>query len=309
MRARRAVGLAVGLAVLATACTSRGDDAAPLPSGVAQGLSAELRQDRTQYADRRATLHVVNGSDQAVTLLGGALDAPGYGPSAPDGPTRARTLAPGAGRDVRLRLGEVDCDADAPAALSGSDAQTTPVATATVRLAVGGASPGADDTGAGTAVEVEVTDPLARLAAVHAEVCAERLVASGVTLRVTDVRAADVPTPDGDAPGGRITLAVEPVPGGSDVRLVEVSGTTLLSPATGNAWTGDGLADQADGQVVLDVVPARCDPHVVAEDKRGTFLPVHADVDGAPQPVIYVPMTDQQRAAVYDVVHDTCGWG
>ncbi|MCZ2264844.1 hypothetical protein, partial [Isoptericola sp. QY 916] len=79
MRARRAVGLAVGLAVLATACTSRGDDAAPLPSGVAQGLSAELRQDRTQYADRRATLLVVNGSDQAVTLLGGALDAPGYG--------------------------------------------------------------------------------------------------------------------------------------------------------------------------------------------------------------------------------------
>ncbi|MCZ2262426.1 hypothetical protein IRJ14_07495 [Isoptericola sp. QY 916] len=174
---------------------------------------------------------------------------------------------------------------------------------------MGGASPGADDTGAGTAVEVEVTDPLARLAAVHAKVCAERLVASGVTLRVTDVRAADVPTPDGDAPGGRITLAVEPVPGGPDVRLVEVSGTTLLSPATGNAWTGDGLADQADGQVVLDVVPARCDPHVVAEDKRGTFLPVHADVDGAPQPVIYVPMTDQQRAAVYDVVHDTCGWG
>ncbi|MFD6137142.1 hypothetical protein [Isoptericola sp. NPDC060257] len=314
MRVRRArVGLAVGLVVglgivvAATACTSPGDDAAPLPSGVAQGLSAELRQDRTQYADRRATLHVVNGSDQAVTLLGGTLDAPGYGPSAPDGPTRARTLAPGAGRDVRLRLGEVDCDADAPAARSGADAQTTPVATATVRLAAGEASPGS--TPAGTTVEVDVTDPLARLAAVHAEACAERLVASGVTLRVTDVRAADVPTPDGDAPGGRITLAVEPVPGGPDARLVEVSGTTLLSPAAGTAWTGDDLTGQTDGAVVLDVVPARCDPHVVAEDKRGTFLPVHAEVDGAPQPVIYVPMTDEQRAAVYGLVHDACDWG
>jgi hypothetical protein len=173
--------------------------------------------------------------------------------------------------------------------------------------ASGEATPAAGAT-SGTAVDVEVTDPLARLAAVHAEACAERLVASGVTLRVTDVRTATVPTPDGEAPGGRITLAVEPVPGGPEVRLAEISGTTLLSPAAGTAWTGGDLSGQADGQVVLDVVPARCDPHVVAEDKRGTFLPVHAEVDGAPQPVIYVPMTDQQRAATYGLVHDVCGW-
>lgn len=310
MRARRVVRLAAGPVVAAAvlaACTPAGDDATPLPSGVAQHLTAELRQDRTQYADRRAKLHVVNGSSHAVTLLGGTLDAPGYGPSSPDGTARAREVAPGAGRDVRLRLGEVDCDAEPPAALRGAEAQRTPVATATVVVAVG--EPTGEGTAAGTAVEVEVVDPLARLAAVHREACAERLVASGVTLRVTDVRDGDVPTPDGDAPGGRITLAVEPVPGGPEVRLTEISGTTLLSPAAGTAWAGDDLAGQADGQVVLDVVPARCDPHVVAEDKRGTFLPVHAEVDGVPQPVVYVPMTDQQRAAVYDLVHDACGWG
>ncbi|MEU2200745.1 hypothetical protein [Isoptericola sp. NPDC019482] len=308
MRTRSVVGLAAVSVVAASAalaaCTPAGDDAAPLPSGVAQHLTAELRQDRTQYADRRAKLHVVNGSDHAVTLLGGTLDAPGYGPSSPDGTARAREVPPGVGRDVRLRLGEIDCDAEPPAALTGAEAQRTPVATATVVVAAGW--PTGDTTAAGTAVEVEVVDPLARLAAVHHEACAERLVASGVTLRVTEVRGGDVPTPDGEAPGGRITLAVEPVPGGPDVRLAEVSGTTLLSPAAGTAWAGDDLA--GDGRVVLDVVPARCDPHVVAEDKRGTFLPVHAEVDGAPQPVIYVPMTDQQRAAVYDLVHDACGW-
>lgn len=307
MRARRGAAAAVVATTLVLAgCTSPGAPD-PLPSGVAQGLTAELRQDRTQYADRRAVLHVVNGSDYTLTLLGGTLDAPGFGPSGPDGTVRARPLAPGAGRDVRLRLGEVDCAADAPAALTGADAQTTPVATATVRLAAGEASPGS--TPAGTTVEVDVTDPLARLAAVHAETCAERLIASGVTLRVTDVRAARVPTPDGEAPGGRITLAVAPVPGGPDVRLTEVSGTTLLSPAAGDAWTSDDLAGQTDGAVVLDVVPTRCDPHVVAEDKRGTFLPVHAEVDGEGQPEIYVPMTDAQRAATYDLVHDACGWG
>jgi len=310
---RTAVGVAVGLVVGTTACTPAGDDAAPLPNGVAQGLSAELRQDRTQYADRAAKLHVVNGSDRTVTLLGGTLDAPGFGPSGPDGPTRAREVPPGAGRDVRLRLGEVDCDSAPPAPLTGAEAQRTPVAAATVLVADGAAAGSAatGSTPAGTAVEVEVVDPLGRLAAVHAEACAERLVASGVALRVTDVRAARVPAPDGDVPGGRITLAVEPVPGGPDVRLTEISGTTLLSSAAGTAWTGDDLAGQTagDGRVVLDVVPARCDPHVVAEDKRGTFLPVHAEVDGAPQPVIHLPMTDPQRAAVYEFVHDACGWG
>ncbi|MCK9793966.1 hypothetical protein M1843_09440 [Isoptericola sp. 4D.3] len=310
MRAVRGAvaALLAGAAVALAGCTGPADTPEPLPDAVARGLTVTLRQDRTQYADRRASLHVVNDSDHTVTLLGGTLDAPGYGPSDPDGEPRSRSLAPGAGRDVRLRLGEVDCDADAPEPLSGAAAQTTPVATATVRVAVGEASPGGDEP-AGTAVEVDVTDPLARLAAVHAEACAERLVASGVALQVTDVGPARVRTADGTAPGGRVTVAVEPVPGGPDVRLVRVSGTTLLSPAAGDAWTGDDLAGQADGRVVLDLVPARCDPHVVAEDKRGTFLPVHAEVDGVAQPVIHVPMTDEQRAAVYQIVHDACGWG
>ncbi|SKC58226.1 hypothetical protein [Krasilnikoviella flava] len=312
MRARHcAVGLVAVAALALAGCTSPGDDAQPLPSGVAQGLTAELRQDRTQYADRRAVLRVVNGSDSTVTLLGGSLDAPGFGPSSPDGAPRARELAPGAGRDVRLRLGEVDCDATAPDPLTGAAAQQTPVATATVRVAAGdvsGAASAAEGATSGTAVDVEVIDPLARLAAVHAEACAERLVASGVTLRVADVEAARVRTSGGVEPGGRVTLGVEPVPGGPDVHLVEISGTTLLSPARGVAWTGDDLAGQDDGRVVLDLVPARCDPHVVAEDKRGTFLPLHTEVDGAPQPVIHVPMSDEQRAVIYQIVHDACGW-
>ena len=322
MRARRgafrlvvAAAVAAAAAVALAGCTSPGGPES-LPSGVAQGLTAELRQDRTQYADRRAVLHVVNGSDRTLTLLGGVLEAPGYGPSSPDGPLRARTLAPGAGRDVRLRLGEVDCAADVPAPLRGADAQTTAVASARVQVEVGtsaGWSVGEASDGAegppGTDVEVKVTDPLSRLATVHAEACAERLIASGVALRVTDVRAARVRTPDGVVPGGRVTLAAERVPDGPGVLLTEVSGTTLLSPASGDAWTGDDLAGQADGRVVLDVVPARCDPHVVAEDKRGTFLPVHAEVSAAPQPEIYVPMSDAQRAATYDLVHDACGWG
>ncbi|GAA1724936.1 hypothetical protein GCM10009809_20910 [Isoptericola hypogeus] len=304
-RARRASAGALLAACVATAVAGCAPSAPTVPPQVVDRLGGELRQDRTQYADRTASLRVVNGSDEVLTLLGGALDAPGYGPSSPDGDPRPRALAPGAGRDVRLRLGDVDCAADPPEPLTGRAAATTEVAIGTVTVA-----PGEDAAASeGTDVEVGVTDPLGRLAAVHAEVCAERLIASGATLRVTGVEAARVRTSDGTEPGGRVTLAVEPVPGGPPVRLVRVTGTTLLSPAGDEAWwTGDELAGQEEGLIVLDVVPARCDPHAVAEDKRGTFLPVTAEVDGALQPVTYVPMSDEQRAGIYGLVHDACGW-
>ena len=59
---------------------------------------------------------------------------------------------------------------------------------------------------------------------------------------------------------------------------------------------------------MLPVVPSRCDPHAVAEDKRGTFFGVRARVDGVEQPVFYVPASDALRGAVYDLVAESCGW-
>ncbi|CAM3915540.1 hypothetical protein [Isoptericola cucumis] len=307
---RRLLAAACVLLVVAGCTPGEQDERPPVD---AESLRAELRQDRTQYADRTAAVRVVNEGAAPLTLFGGALDAPGFGPSSPDGDHPARSVPPGSGRDVRIRLGDVDCDAPPPEAATGAAATTTEVATATVTVATGEDAAEGD----GTEVTLGVTDPLGRLATVHTEVCAERLVATGVRLRVTRVepatvggRGGDGSGSDGEAgePGGRVTLAVEPVPGGPQVRLVRVAGTTLLSPAGAVAWTGDALAGQAEGAVVLDVVPARCDPHAVGEDKRGTFLPVTAEVDGVRQPVVYVPMSDAQRAAVYDLVHDACGW-
>ncbi|MCA5894437.1 hypothetical protein LEP48_13930 [Isoptericola sp. NEAU-Y5] len=304
--AAAAGALALGVLALGS-CTPDAEPA--LPDDVAGGLRVELRQDRTQYADRTAALKVVNGSDASLTLLGGSLSAPGFGPSAPDGEPRARPLAPGSSRDVRIRLGEVDC-ATAP------DAAT---ATATVRVAVEAADDRVDDDrvdddrvdgdGGGTEVEVPVTDPFDRLATVHAQVCAERLVATGVRLQVSDVRPRPVAGDDGEEAGLRILLDAEPVPGGPTVRIVRISGTTLLAPVSGaSAWTGALVEPGAGGRVALDALPARCDPHAVGEDKRGTFLPVVAAVDGVEQPVVYVPMDDGQRAATYDAIHDACGW-
>jgi hypothetical protein len=46
----------------------------------------------------------------------------------------------------------------------------------------------------------------------------------------------------------------------------------------------------------------------VAEDKRGTFVPVHATVDGVEQPVVYLAMPAALRAELFAFVHDACGW-
>ena len=61
-------------------------------------------------------------------------------------------------------------------------------------------------------------------------------------------------------------------------------------------------------EVTLAFEPARCDPHAVAEDKRGTFLGVHARVDGVEQEVVHLPPGDALRGAVHDFVAAACGW-
>ncbi|TWH25767.1 hypothetical protein L600_000900000170 [Isoptericola variabilis J7] len=92
--------------------------------------------------------------------------------------------------------------------------------------------------------------------------------------------------------------------------VVRVGATTLMAPADGGpAWTGDALVGDGEGRLRLDVVPARCDPHAVAEDKRGTFVPVYAVVDGEEQPVVYLPMPDELKAELFAYVSEACGWG
>lgn len=50
-------------------------------------------------------------------------------------------------------------------------------------------------------------------------------------------------------------------------------------------------------RLVLDLVPARCDPHALAEDKVGTLFPVHVRADGLGPDASYdLPLDDGTRA-------------
>lgn len=176
---------------------------------------------------------------------------------------------------------------------------------ATITLALGEH----DELGPVSDVVVDAGDSGGHLARNHAVDCAQAAVAAGARLEVD----ADVPV---EARDGELTalvsLRVEPVAGGPEVTIDRLGGTTLMEnpdPSGGaSGWVGEDLAGQDSGRIILPVVPARCDAHAVGEDKRGTFVPVYASVDGEPQHVIYVPMPDAARADLFAFIADTCDW-
>jgi hypothetical protein len=288
----------------AVACTGGGAPSSsrgPVPDGVASRLGVEVAQGREQYAEREVRLKVTNDSDETLTLVSGTLRAEEFGPSHPTKEGRTPVLRPGATGAVYLGLGEARCAG--AAAEGGAATPTAPSATITVALGAG------DDLGPATDVVVEVGDPVGHLARNHAADCAAAAVASGARLAVD----ADVPveTLDGELTA-LVTLRIEPVDGGPEVTLDRIAGTTLMSNADpggdASGWVGRDLAGQESGAVVLAVVPARCDVHAVAEDKRGTFLPVSARVGGAEQQPVHVPMPAAARSDFYSFVADYCDW-
>jgi len=292
------------MSAAAVACTAGGAPPSsipsPVPDGVAAHLSVEVAQGREQYAKREIRLEVTNDSDETMTLLSGTLHADGFGPSHPTKEGRTLVLRPGTTRAVYVGLGEAKC---AGAESGAGTAEAAPSATITLALGEG------DELGPATDVAVdEVGDPVAHLARNHEADCAVAAVAAGADLAVD----ADIPVEmrDGELTA-LVTLRIEPVDGGPEVTLDRIAGTTLMSnpdPGGTSGWIGQDLAGQRSGEVVLAVVPARCDVHAVAEDKRGTFLPVSARVDGVRQPTVYVPMPDSARSDFFDFVGDYCDW-
>ncbi|GHH70549.1 hypothetical protein [Promicromonospora soli] len=301
------VVLTTMIGVVAVACSGTGatpsSTLGPVPDGVAADLSVEVGQGRTQYADREILLEVTNSSDETMTLLSGALQADGFGPSRPAKDGRTIALRPGTTRDVHVGLGEAEC-AGFPAGPDEPVPDATP--SATITLALGEY----DDLGPATDVVVdEVGDPAGHLARNHAVDCAQAAVEAGAQLAVD----ADIPV---ETRGGEltalVTVRVEPVDGGPEVTIDRLAGTTLMAnpnPRRGTSgWSGRDLAARSAGEITFPVVPARCDAHAVGEDKRGTFVPVYASVDGTPQHVFYLPMPDAARADLFAYIADYCDW-
>ncbi len=260
--------------------------AGPLPDDVLAGVAVEIRQGRARWGDREVQLRVRNEGSTPVTVRSAALTVPTVAGSATSDPSWTRAVPAGRYRDASVPLGAPVCDRAGPA--SGR---------VTLDLA--------DDAGRTARVTRPAADPQGHLERIHGEDCAAEAVGRG--LRMEPLGPLEVEDRAGELVAV-VRLALTPVPGGPAVTVDRVDGTVLLAPLDGSAWAGPAGPVTAATTLTLPGRATRCDPHAVAEDKRGSFLGVHATVDGVEQHVFYLWLGAERRGQLHRYIGRACGW-
>ncbi|MGK9148571.1 hypothetical protein KXS11_13165 [Plantibacter flavus] len=284
---RRALRTALVTALLGLGCALTA--CGTTPGGTAPQLTLELRQNRDQYAIHAAIVRVTNPGDADVVVSRVAL-----GGSAFDGGTdreRTSTIPAGQTKDLAVDLPPADCDT-AEDALQ-ADVVLTLSSGATVRY-------------------TDLADPTAALPRVHAADCTEGRVA-----QIAVVTAEPVVRLEGTGPTtvAILTLTVTPTGGPGTLELVRLRSTVMLQPAPGSDGTAAAEDWPLDVQVdassdprsfELRVVPTRCDPHALAEDKVGTLFPLVVRIDGGAETSLTLPLPPGTADALKDAVRERC---
>lgn len=298
-------GLVLGLAVVlgatlavagcrASAPDQEGQDPAPslaIAADELDGVTAEIRQGRADWADRVVSVRILNDTEQPFTVLAATLATAHTADVVTSDPAWTRLVPVGSHRDARVVLGTPLCGTS-----SGQDGRLP-----RVHLTL------SDDAGRTAELDVVPADPQGHLERVHAEDCAERTVESGATLRFDSLTTQDR---DGVLVA-TLWLVAEPVAGGPEVTFTDLARTGLAAPVSGSSWPLTGLGDPvtAPATIGIDFLAARCDAHAVAEDKRGTFFGVNARVAGVEQDVYFVGTGPELRAQMYAYIGRFCAWG
>jgi hypothetical protein len=269
--------------LLALAACAPGSESAGLP----QGISVELRQSRADVAARQAMVSVHNGTDRPLEVGDVSVADARFSAPAERVVDRTSTVAPGATVDIRVQLAEVVCG-------------VADEAGATVSLAY------RRDGHEGTAV-VPIADTVPFVADLHAREClrADALRSAAVELGGFAPSAADAPA--------TLDLVVTPQPGEGDLRITGIRETNLLTFAEVDAGlhrldidqTG---TDRTATTVGLPLLPLRCDPHAVQEDKRGTVFRVFVRVGGR-DGSFDVAASPELRGEILGWIADWCGFG
>lgn len=275
-RILRAAAIA-GVAAVLAGCGDGSPPAAELPEGVTVAL-VQLRAD---VAVRQAQVQIVNGTDAPVHVGDVRVEDERFDGAATRVVDRESTIPAGGTVNVRVQLPRMDCAADAEG-----------VAASTVDIEFAG----------GSAV-AELPDPLGFVAPLHARECLAQRLAGIAELKITDF-----------APSGQtatIDLAVRAT-GEGRARIDAVHSTTLLMYAAGAPAGRHEIGLEIDGAhdaatVRIPLVPQRCDPHVVQEDKRGTIFTFDVVVDGV-EGQVDIPADADTKARILSWVAVACGF-
>ncbi|WP_442574047.1 hypothetical protein ACSBPH_09185 [Microbacterium sp. F51-2R] len=284
-RARRVALASCGaLVLLLTACTG-GQTTDASPSTLPPHVSVELRQLRSDVASRWAQVMITNDGPTALVVGGVRVDDPRF-----DGPAerindRESTVRAGSTVAIPVQLPAVACPApdDATPTVTLDWSTTDASGTATARL----------------------TDPLSFVPPLHARECRAQALEAAADVTISAF------TPSAPGQPADLSLTITPT-GDGDAKIVAIHSTNLLTWAghpnvdypLDVVITGDGTAPV---EVHLPMIPLRCDPHVVQEDKRGTVFNVDIELDGEPGQ-IQLAAGEEMRGHILTWVGQWCGF-
>jgi hypothetical protein len=282
MRASRLLALGIGPALLLSGC------AAPASEyGDPGWISVAIVQGRDDRGARIVAFEVTSQRDDAVDITRAELDAPQL--KEPAVWDRGTTLRPGLTIDLRVPLGEPACPLAENLTPSVALSFTT-------------------EEGIDRTITVTPEQPTGVLDRIAQEDCLADAVTGSADITVKAVEYAL-----GSHVPAVLVLGIAPKESDTRVTLVGIHATILLAlvdPA-GNLSQEYPLdrafepgGDESDLRISL--VPNRCDTHAVAEDKRGTFIPLEVEVEGGATGTYYVTMPDTQKGQLYAFVTDYC---
>jgi hypothetical protein len=278
---RFAAAAVVTLAMLTSGCT-------PSVASLPDDVTVSVFQTRFDYGIRQLELKVSNGTDDPLTITRAALESNRFAKDAVW--DRPQVIPPGAARDLKVLLTEPVCDDSAPQDVVALD----------FTLASGESG----------SARVIPTDETSRLAAISAEDCLSVSVAQHAAIEPPSVVEW---MPSAHAPA-TLSFTVEPTSETGSLTIHFVKGTVLLSlvdPAGAPTYQEDldleFDASTGASVIPLRIIPNRCDPHAIAEDKRGTFFAFEVSTTDDTEGRLFIAVSDEVRASLYDFYADYCG--
>jgi hypothetical protein len=283
----RASALVAGvLAIAALAGCTGAPHPSPSATQLPTGITTSLVQLRADVAERQAQVQIHNGADDTLRIGEVSLEDPRFDGVAGRVVSRESEVPIGGTVNVRVQLPPMDCAAPDEG-----------VSLVEVEFGVGAAE---------SVARMQITDTLGFLPELHRRECLSDALAEVATVSLASFTAA----PAGEA--GAVELAVEPT-GAGTAQLVAVNATPLLMYAIGGRAESRPIAVDVTPEagttlVEIPVVPQRCDPHVVQEDKRGTVFTFDVVVDGV-EGQVDIPAAPEMKAEILTWVGQWCGFG
>lgn len=265
---------AILLMLLATACG--GSNTVPVPDGV----TFRVEQSRQDLKTRNFGLQVANGGTRPITVsrvtfASSRLDKPAHyrGPA---------TVPAGATTNLIMAMPRARCG-------TGIDA----TATVTYRVADGKSV---------TSV-VRPKDHYGSVGRFMKRDCAKASIAE-VTIDPTFTVKGK-----GSDSALQVGLTFTPKADGGPVRVGPLDGTTLLKPTPGSNIELVLAPGGRPYRAVVEIIPNRCDVHVVAEDRTGAAMPLHIQSRSAGKALFYLVFNEDQKTQIFDFIAKYCGFG